>query len=102
MNDSNETLEQLSDREILINLTNSVVNLTNRLDTLTNNVENLTNRLDNFENSTNAQLEAIREGIVANSIRFDRLEAKILNLNANFTELSKRLRQNDKQTLALE
>ena len=81
MNESDETLEQLSDRELLIKLMK---------------------RLDNFEKSTSIQLEAIREGLVANSIKFDRLEAKILNLNANFTEFSERLRQNDKQTLALE
>lgn len=52
-------------------------------------------RLDSFEKSTNSQLEAIRKGIVGNSARFDRLDAKIYdvrsdisNLKATITELT--------------
>lgn len=52
-------------------------------------------RLDSFEKSTNAQFEAIRRGIVENSARFDRLDAKtydvrsdISNLKATITELT--------------
>ena len=63
-------------------------------------IAELSKRLDGFESSNNkrfdsidAQFTSIREGIVLNSVRFDRLEAKILNLNANFTELSEDLRR---------
>lgn len=84
MDESDETLEQLSDRELLLSVLKNIGEIKRTLD------------------YHDAQLEAIREGIVVNSIRFDRLEAKILNLNANFTELSERLRQNEKQSLALE
>ena len=52
-------------------------------------------RFDYFEKSTNAQFEAIRRGIVENSARFDRLDAKtydvrsdISNLKATITELT--------------
>lgn len=74
MNESDETLEQLSDRELLLNLAK---------------------RLERFEKYTNGQLEVIREGIVLNSIRFDRLEAKILNMNANLTELAEEIRKKE-------
>ena len=74
MNESDETLEQLSDRELLLNLAK---------------------RLESFEKYTNSQLEAIREGLDLNSIRFDRLEAKILNMNANLTELAEEIRKKE-------
>lgn len=44
------------------------------------------------------QLQAIREGLVLNSVRFDRLEAKILNINANLTELTEEVRRESKRT----
>lgn len=47
-----------------------------------------------FDNA-DIQFQAIREGIVLNSVRFDRLEAKILNLNADFTELSEEIRKKE-------
>ncbi len=81
MNESEETLEQLSDRELLINLTK---------------------RLTSFEKQTNTQLEAIRSGLVANHAAFDRLQAKVLNIGADLSELSEEVRkQRTKETLEL-
>ena len=62
---TDETLEQLSDRELLLNLTREFSGLKKRLD------------------GYDAQFEAIRSGLVANSAAFDRLPARVLNLNAD-------------------
>lgn len=44
-------------------------------------------KLEAFEMSTNAQFEAIRKGIVENSVRFDRLEAKVHSVRADISNL---------------
>lgn len=62
---TNETLEKLSDRELLLNLTREFSGLKKRLD------------------GYDVQFEAIRSGLVANSAAFDRLQARVLNLNAD-------------------
>ncbi len=82
MSDSNTTLEQLSDRELLINSAE---------------------KLESLEQSTNAQLEAIRRGIVDNSAAFDRMEAKILLLRADVKDLTEEVHQmRIKESLVLE
>ncbi len=45
------------------------------------------NRLGAFEKSTNAQLEAIRKGLVENSARFDRLDAKVYDVRSDISNL---------------
>ena len=45
-------------------------------------------RLDSYD----AQFEAIRSGIVANSADFDRLTAKVLNLSADVKNLTEEVR----------
>lgn len=72
------TLEQLSDRELLINLTKKV---------------------EGFEKTTNAQLEAIRSGLVANHAAFDRLQAKVLNIGADLAELTEEIHQMRKEPM---
>lgn len=69
---------------------------------LTENVENLSERLNKFQREANAQFEAIREGIVYNNSKFDRLEAKIfetrsdvLNLRADVKDLAEETRKNN-------
>lgn len=62
---TDETLEQLSYRELLLNLTRGF--------------SGLKKRLDGFD----VQFEAIRSGLVANSAAFDRLQPRVLNLNAD-------------------
>ncbi len=78
---TDETLEQLSDRELLLNLTREFSELKKRLD------------------GYDVQFEAIRSGLVANSAAFDRLQARILNLNADVTEMIEEVRQMKRETL---
>ena len=47
-----------------------------------------------------AQFETIREGIVHNSVAFDRLQSVVYSLRANITELTEEVRRNQK-TLSL-
>ena len=79
---TDETLEQLSDRELLLNLTREFSELKKRLD------------------GYDAQFEAIRTGLVANSAAFDRLQARFLNLNADVTEMIEEARRMKRETLA--
>lgn len=58
-------------------------------------IADLSHKIDGYKKESDAQFQAIREGIVLNSVRFDRLEAKILNLNADFTELSEEMRKKE-------
>jgi septal ring factor EnvC (AmiA/AmiB activator) len=73
-------------------------------------IAELAQRLDKFEQNTNAQfkavdaqLEAIREGIVHSNVKFDRLaadvyeaRADISKLRASLTELTEEVRQSRK------
>ena len=65
MNETEETLEQIPEKGELLKA----------IENLSNKVDNLNNKFDKMEKSTNAQFEAIREGIVYNNARFARLEA---------------------------
>ena len=78
---TDETLEQLSDRELLLNLTREFSELKKRLD------------------GYDVQFEAIRSGLVANSAAFDRLQARVLNLSADVTEMIEEVRQMKRETL---
>lgn len=78
---TDETLEQLSDRELLLNLTRGF--------------SELKKRLDGFD----VQFEAIRSGLVANSAAFDRLQARVLNMSADVTEMIEEVRQMKRETL---
>lgn len=78
---TDETLEQLSDRELLLNLTREFSGLKKRLD------------------GYDVQFEAIRSGLVANSATFDRLQARVLNLNADVTEMIEEVRQMKKESV---
>jgi hypothetical protein len=56
-------------------------------------IENLEQKLDNFIEETNVQFEAIRTGIVANNIIFERLSAKGSLISANVTEMQEEMRR---------
>lgn len=58
-------------------------------------IADLSHKIDDYKKEYDLQFEAVRQGIVLNSVRFDRLEAKILNLNADFTELSEEMRKKE-------
>lgn len=86
---SEETLEQLSDRELLLRLVKEVAGINKRLGEL--------------EKSAGAQFEAIRQGLVQNSAAFDRLESvvyivrsDISNLKADVKDLTEELHQTQK------
>jgi len=79
---TDETLEQpTSDQET-------------KQDAVLQSIAELSKKFDGVE----IQLQAIREGLVLNSVRFDRLEAKILNINANLTELTEEIRRESRRT----
>lgn len=78
---TDETLEQLSDRELLLNLTREFSELKKRLD------------------GYDVQFEAVRSGLVTSSAAFDRLQARVLNLNADVTEMIEEVRQMKRETL---
>ena len=52
----------------------------------------ITNRLDSHD----LQFEAIRRGLVDNSVSFDRLQGSVLNLRADVKELTEEVRQSRK------
>jgi ribosome recycling factor len=83
----------------------------NTEETLEQNTENavlkaiteLSNKFENLEKVVNIQFEAIREGIVYNSAKFDRLTAEVYEartdiskIRASLTELTEEVRQNRK------
>ncbi len=45
--------------------------------TLSSKIDGLDKRIDGLENYVHAQFEAVRQGIIDNAIRFDRLESQI-------------------------
>ncbi|HLM02897.1 MAG TPA: hypothetical protein VK400_17730 [Pyrinomonadaceae bacterium] len=66
-------------------------------------IAELSHKFDNLEKSVNTQFEAIRQGIVHNNARFDRLSAEVYEaradlskLRANLTELTEEIRQSRK------
>jgi predicted nucleic acid-binding Zn-ribbon protein len=86
---SDETLDQPANNAIL----QALAELSARLD----------KRLDGIEQKLNdhdLQFEAVRLGLVQNSVAFDRLKADVLNLRADVKELTEEVRANQK-TLAL-
>jgi predicted nucleic acid-binding Zn-ribbon protein len=109
MSESEETLNQ-KDTAVLKAIADLARNLDERFNgleaansELKNQLGNLENRFDKFEKQSNVQFEAIREGIVYNNVRFERLTAEIYEaradiskLRANVTELTEEIRQNKK------
>lgn len=82
MSNSEKTLEQLSDRDLLLHLIKEVADIGKRL------------------NGYDAQFEAIRLGLVQNSAAFDRLEAVVYesrsgvsNLRADVKDLTEEVHQ---------
>ncbi len=87
--------------------------MNNRLDTFEKTIET---RFETLEKTVEArfdavdsQFEAIREGIVYNSARFDRMEAKVFdarsdisNFRADIKELTEQIRQKNKESLIFE
>lgn len=82
MNNSDETLDQPTRDDLILQA-----------------VSELSKKLDNHDKqfqAINAQLEAIRQGIVDNNIRFDRLEGNFHLLRAEVTKFIEETRYNRK------
>lgn len=100
---TDETLEQIPERDAILN---AIENLSKRFDSLENKVDSLEGKVDSLIKDNDVQFEAIRKGIVDNSAAFDRLEAKfydsrsdISNLRADIKELTEELRRKTRGTL---
>jgi hypothetical protein len=68
--------------------------------------KSLNQRIDSLEKNTDIQFEAIRQGIVANSAAFDRLEATVYNsrsdvanLRADIKEMGEYIRRSARETV---
>lgn len=89
MNNSEETTERMPERNEILKA-----------------IADLSNKIDKMERNNNAQFEAIREGIVYNSARFDHLEAIALDaksialsVRGQLTILTEEIHQMKKETV---
>lgn len=107
MNETDETLEQSTEKNAILE---AIAELSRKFDSLENKFDSLENKIDTSEKNNNAQFEAInaqfeaiREGIVFNNNRFDRLSAEVYDaraeiarLRVNFSEFTEEIRQSQK------
>lgn len=62
-------------------------------------IAELSRKVDDYKKESDAQFEAIRQGIVHNGVSYDRLKAEVLLLRADVKELSEEVRRNSIKTL---
>ncbi len=67
-----------------------------KADAILQAVTELSRKIDDLEKRNNAQFEAIRQGIVDNNIRFDKLEGNFHLLRADVSTLVEEVRHNRK------
>jgi hypothetical protein len=79
MNNSNETLEQSTQTDAILQA-----------------IAELSKKIDYYKNESDVQFEAIRQGIVHNGVSYDRLKAEVLLLRADVKELTEEVRQSRK------
>ena len=84
MYDSEETLQQ--EPNTFEELLQAVNNLSNKMD----------EKFDKLDKRLDAQFEAIRQGLVDNNVRLDRLEGNFHLLRAEVTVLVEEIRHNRK------
>ena len=93
MNNSDETLDQPTKTDAVLQ---AIAELSKKIDGYKKESDAQFEAIQNRFESVNAQFEAIRLGIVHNSVAFDRLNAEVLLLRANVKELTEEVRQNKK------
>lgn len=100
MSDSDKTTEP--NTKLILEAING---LSIKIDGLEKKVDGLENDFNEFRKISNAQFEAIRQGISANSAAFDRLEAKfhenrtdILNFRADMKDMHEDIRSWKKES----
>ncbi len=79
MNNSEETLEQPTQTDAVLQA-----------------IAELSKKTDDHKKESDAQFEAIRQGIVYNGVSYDRLKAEVLLLRADVKELTEEIRHNKK------
>lgn len=91
--------------EAINGLSIKIDGLENKVDNLEKKVDGLEKDFNDFRKITNAQFEAIRQGISANSSAFDRLEDKfhenrtdILNFRADMKDMHEDIRSWKKES----
>jgi hypothetical protein len=79
MNNSEETLEESTQTDAVLQA-----------------IAEFSKKTDDYKKESDAQFEAIRQGIVHNGVSYDRLKAEVLLLRADVKELTEEIRQNKK------
>ncbi len=79
MNNSEETLDQPTQTDAILQA-----------------IAELSKKIDDYKNESDAQFEAIRQGIVHNGVSYDRLKAEFLLLRADVKELAEEVRHSKK------
>lgn len=79
MDNSEETLEQSTQTDAILKA-----------------IAELSKKIDDNKSESDAQFEAIRQGIVHNGVSYDRLKAEVLLLRADVKELTEEVRHNKK------
>lgn len=59
-------------------------------------IAELSKKIDDHKADSDSQFESIRQGIVQNSVSYDRLKAEVLLLRADVKELTEEVRHNRK------
>jgi hypothetical protein len=79
MNNSEETLDQPAQTDVVLQA-----------------IAELSKKIDDYKRESDAQFEAIRQGIVHNGVSYDRLKAEVLLLRADVKEFTEEVRHNKK------
>jgi hypothetical protein len=79
MNNSEETLDQPTQTDAVLQA-----------------IAELSKKIDDYKSESDAQFEAIRQGIVHNGVSYDRLKAEVLLLRADVKEMTEEVRHNKK------
>ena len=59
-------------------------------------IAELSKKIDDYKKESDAQFEAIRQGIVHNGVSYDRMKAEVLLLRVDVKELTEEIRHNKK------
>jgi uncharacterized protein YoxC len=93
MNSEDETLKQATKDDAVLR---AIAELSGIIAELSRKVDGLQGEFNTFKDETNAQFGVIREGIVYNSVAFDRLQSSVFLLSASVKELTEEVRRNNK------
>lgn len=93
MNNSEETLDQPTQTDAILQ---AIAELSKKIDDNKKESDGQFEAIQNRFESVDGQFEVIRQGIVHNSVSFDRLKAEVLLLRADVKELAEEVRHNKK------